>query len=75
MAEKEPWIEKLIREGIERGELDPHEGVGEPIPDVDRPYDADWWAKAWIERSKKRTRRHLTAEDMGSPPEHGESRD
>jgi hypothetical protein len=42
------WAERLITEAIERGELDPHEGVGEPIPDLDD--DPNWWVKKWVLR-------------------------
>ncbi len=45
---EEPFVERRIREAIERGELEPQEGVGEPIPNLDR--DPDWWVKRWIER-------------------------
>ncbi len=40
----EPFVERRIREAIERGELEPREGVGEPIPNLDE--DPDWWACA-----------------------------
>jgi hypothetical protein len=46
----ETWIDRLIREATERGELEPREGVGETIPDLDRTYDPNWWVKAWVER-------------------------
>lgn len=49
---KETWIDRLIREATERGELEPHEGVGEPIPDLDKTYDPNWWVKDWVEREK-----------------------
>jgi hypothetical protein len=49
---EEPWIERVIREAIERGELEPHEGIGKPIADLDRPYDPDWWIRRWMEREK-----------------------
>ena len=44
------WSEQLIGEAIERGELEPHEGVGEPIPNLDN--DPNWWVKKWIERER-----------------------
>ncbi len=44
----EPFVERRIREAIERGELEPREGVGEPIPNLDQ--DPDWWVKSWVER-------------------------
>jgi len=46
----ELWIEKVIREGLESGRLEPTEGVGKPIPDLDRPRDPMWWVKRWVER-------------------------
>jgi hypothetical protein len=44
------WAERLIAEAIERGELDPHEGLGDPILDLDD--DPNWWVKKWVEREK-----------------------
>ncbi len=44
----EPFVERRIREAIERGELEPREGAGEPIPNLDQ--DPDWWVKSWVER-------------------------
>ena len=41
-------MERRIREAIESGELEPREGVGEPIPNLD--HDPDWWVKSWVER-------------------------
>jgi DnaJ homologue, subfamily C, member 28, conserved domain len=46
------WIERIISEAIERGDLEPGAGVGEPIPDVDKAYDPAWWVKDWIERDR-----------------------
>ncbi|GMQ86222.1 MAG: hypothetical protein BMS9Abin07_1795 [Acidimicrobiia bacterium] len=54
---EEPWIERLIREAIERKELEPQEGIGDPIPDLDDTYDPNWWAKRWVER--ERLKEHL----------------
>ncbi len=48
----EPWIERLIREAAEAGEFDDVEGMGAPIPDIDAPYDAAWWARRWIRRNR-----------------------
>lgn len=39
----ENWIDRQIREAIERGEFDV--GHGKPLPDLGRPEDADWWAR------------------------------
>lgn len=46
----ETWIEKQIREAQERGEFDNLPGAGKPIKGLDRPFTAERWALAWIER-------------------------
>ncbi len=48
----EPWIERKLREAIEAGEFDDLPGKGEPIADIDVPYDADWWVRKWWERNR-----------------------
>jgi hypothetical protein len=42
--------ENRIREAIEEGRFDNLPGLGEPIADIDEPYDPDWWIKKWIRR-------------------------
>jgi len=41
----ETWVERKIRESIERGEFDNLPGAGRPLPDLDRPYDELWWLR------------------------------
>lgn len=41
----ESWVERKIRESIERGEFDNLPGKGRPIPDLKRPYDELWWLR------------------------------
>jgi Domain of unknown function (DUF1992) len=41
----ESWIDRQIREATERGEFDDLPGAGEPIPDLDKPFDELWWVK------------------------------
>jgi hypothetical protein len=57
MAEKKPpnvrwetWIERQIRESMEKGEFDNLPGSGEPIPDLARPYDELWWLRKKLRR-------------------------
>jgi hypothetical protein len=50
VAGHETWFEKLMREAAEAGEFDDLPGAGEPIADLDRPYDPEWWARRWIQR-------------------------
>jgi hypothetical protein len=42
--------ENRILQAIEAGQLDDLPGLGRPIPDIDEPYDPDWWVKQWIRR-------------------------
>jgi hypothetical protein len=42
--------ENRIREAIEAGQFDNLHGLGQPIADIDEPYDPDWWIKKWIRR-------------------------
>lgn len=48
----ETWVERQIREATERGEFDDLPGAGEPIPDVDQPYDDLWWVKRKLRREQ-----------------------
>jgi hypothetical protein len=50
----EPWVERVIREAQEAGEFDDVAGTGEPIPDIDQPYDPAWWARRFIARERHR---------------------
>jgi len=54
MEHPEPLVERLIREAIERGDLEPREGTGRPLDGLDRGYEPSWWARAWIEREGAR---------------------
>lgn len=49
---RERWIDRQIREAQERGDFDGLHGVGEPIPDLDRPYDALWWVRRKLREEK-----------------------
>ena len=46
----ESWIDKLIRDGMERGEFDDLPGKGKPIADLDRPRDELWWLRQKLKR-------------------------
>lgn len=45
-----PYVERRIREAIERGEFDDLPGSGQPIPDLND--DPLWWVKKWVERER-----------------------
>lgn len=45
----ESWIDRQVREAMERGEFDNLPGAGKPIPNLNRR-DADWWIHDKLER-------------------------
>ena len=47
----ESWVERQIREAIERGEFDNLPGAGKPIPGL-TDGDDDWWIKRFLEREQ-----------------------
>ena len=58
----ETWIDKQIREGVERGLFDDLPGTGKPLPDIDKPRDEDRWIKAKLQAEVHRLeqqRQHL----------------
>src|ERR1700742_289404 len=46
----ESWIDRQIRQATERGEFDDLPGTGEPLPDLDKPFDTVGWVKRKLER-------------------------
>ncbi len=50
--EFESLADRLIRESIERGEFDDLPGAGKPIAGLDKPYDAHWWLKSFLDRER-----------------------
>jgi Domain of unknown function (DUF1992) len=48
----ESWVERQIRESMERGEFDNLPGSGQPIPDLARPYDELWWLRKKLRDEK-----------------------
>lgn len=57
MTERKPpgvsfewWIDRLIRQGRERGEFDDLPLAGKPLPDIGERDDPDWWIKAKLKR-------------------------
>ena len=47
---RETWIDRQIREGMERGDFDGLPGHGKPIPDIDRAHDELWWVRDKLRR-------------------------
>jgi len=48
----ESWVERKIRESMERGEFDNLPGKGQPIADLARPYDELWWLRKKLRDEK-----------------------
>jgi hypothetical protein len=48
----ESWVERKIRESMERGEFDNLPGSGRPLPDLDQPYDELWWLRKKLREEK-----------------------
>lgn len=51
-ASWEAWTERLIREGIERGDFDDLPGKGQPIAGLDGPRDELWWVREKLRREE-----------------------
>jgi DnaJ homologue, subfamily C, member 28, conserved domain len=48
----EGFVDRQIREAVERGEFDGLPGAGKPIPGAGEGYDEDWWVKGLIRRER-----------------------
>jgi len=46
----ETWIDRQIREGMERGDFDALPGHGKPLADLDQSRDELWWVKDKLRR-------------------------
>src|SRR5688572_26341291 len=46
----ETWIDRQIREGMERGDFEGLPGHGKPLADLDRTRDEMWWVKDKLRR-------------------------
>src|SRR3954462_4064318 len=46
----ESWVERQIREAIERGEFDNLPGAGQPLRSLNGRHDENWWITAKLER-------------------------
>src|ERR671911_2095762 len=48
----ESWVERQVREAIERGEFDNLPGAGRPLPGITGREDENWWVKGLLEREQ-----------------------
>jgi hypothetical protein len=46
----EPWVERQIREAMERGDFDNLPGTGKPLAGLDGPDDELWWIRDKLRR-------------------------
>jgi hypothetical protein len=46
----ETWIDRQVREGMERGDFDGLPGHGKPLRDIDQPRDELWWVRDKLRR-------------------------
>jgi hypothetical protein len=47
----ESWIERQIRESMERGEFDGLPGTGKRLRNIDQPRDDMWWIREKLRRA------------------------
>jgi hypothetical protein len=50
----ESWVERQVREAIERGEFDNLPGMGKPIAGLNGREDENWWIKSKLEHENIR---------------------
>ena len=69
----ESWVERQVREAIERGEFDNLPGQGKPIKGLNGRDDENWWVKSYLEREQLAP----SAADITGTPQggHGAPRD
>ena len=48
----ESWIERQIREAMERGEFDNLPGAGKRLANIDQPRDEMWWIRDKLRREE-----------------------
>ena len=46
----ESWIDRQVHQARKRGAFDDLPGAGRPIPDLDKPFDQQWWVKDKLRR-------------------------
>lgn len=56
----ENFIEQRLAQAAADGEFSDLPGSGQPIPNLDRPYDPNWWARTMIDKIKNEDERRAT---------------
>lgn len=44
--------EQRIAEAIAAGKFDALPGAGQPIEEIDEPFDENWWLRRWVRRER-----------------------
>ena len=50
---QEAFVDRVIREAMERGDFDDLPGKGEPIPGAGTVDTEGWWVRRWVERHRQ----------------------
>ena len=50
---QEGFVDRVIREAMERGEFDDLPGKGRPIPGVGTVDTDGWWIRSWVQRNRR----------------------
>ncbi len=56
LSEHESFVDRVIREAMERGEFDDLPGAGKPIPGEGTVDSEGWWIRRWVERNRSSDR-------------------
>lgn len=46
------FVEDQLRKAAEEGKFDNLPGAGKPIAGLQQPYDAQWWARSYLQRER-----------------------
>jgi hypothetical protein len=50
---QEAFVDRIIREAIERGEFEDLPGKGKPIPGAGTVDGEGWWIRSWVDRHRR----------------------
>lgn len=58
----ESFVDRQIREAMERGEFEDLPGAGKPIPGSGQAHDPNWWVRSFLESERSDDRRRAAYE-------------
>lgn len=65
---QEQFVDRLIRQAMERGAFDDLPGKGRPIPGQGEVDGEGWWIRRWVERNRQPHRGDASEKDTGPKP-------